>query len=178
MQSNESILVVDDDAAISRTYARGLRRVGYHCEIAGTADEADRTLQSKEFDLMLLDIGMPGKSGMQFLTELRERYPHMAIVMVTGNDELDTAVSAMREGANDYIVKPVPLTLLAFRVEQVLSRRALILENNAYRELLEGMVEQLNLCLEQSRREEADLLQSVVEQLNLRLEVSRPEMPL
>jgi len=77
----------------------------------------------------------------------------MAVVMLTGDDQLSTAVWAMREGAYDYLTKPVPLTLLNIRVEKALSRRALLVENNTYREKLENMVEELNLRLEQSKRE-------------------------
>ena len=150
-QGNKRILVVDDEAPVRETFAKGLNQLGYQCVTAGSADDADRALRRDEFALMLLDITMPGKTGLELLAELPERYPDMAIVMVTGNDELDTAVLAMREGACDYISKPVSLTHLIYRVEKALSRRALLLENNAYRELLKGMVDELNLRLEQSR---------------------------
>jgi len=100
---------------------------------------------------MLLDIGMPGKTGLEFLTELSGQYPDMAIVMVTANDDLDSAVLIMQEGVYDYIVKPATPTRLAFRVDKALSRRALLLQNNGYRERWERMVSELNLRLEQIR---------------------------
>lgn len=152
VQGNERILVVDDDPPIREVLAKGLSRVGYHCEVAENADDAELMLLREEFALMLLDIDMPGKSGLTLLPELSKRHPDMAIVMITGTDESSTAVLTMREGAYDYIVKPVPLTLLIFRVEKALSRRALRLENKAYRETLERMVNELNLRLEQSRQ--------------------------
>lgn len=137
IQGNERILVVDDNAPIREVFAKALRRVGFHCEAAESADDADRVLQQEEFALMLLDVNMPGKSGLTLLPELNERHPDMAIVMVTGEDELSNAVLTMKDGAYDYVVKPVPISLLIFRVFNALSRRALLLENKAYRKILE-----------------------------------------
>ena len=145
--------MVDDDARITKMLARGLSQVGYECVTAGSADDADRALEREEFDLMLLDIGLLGKSGLEFLPEVNARYPDMAVVMITGRQDMATAVLAMRDGAYDYVAKPVPLTLLTMRVEKALSRRDLFLENKAYREKLENMLQGLNLRLEQSRRE-------------------------
>ncbi len=137
IQGNERILVVDDNAGIRDVFAKALRRVGFQCEVAESADDADRALQQDEFALMLLDVNMPGKSGLTLLPELNERYPDMAIVMVTGEDELSNAVSTMKDGAYDYVIKPVPISLLIFRIFNALTRRALVLENKAYRQILE-----------------------------------------
>ena len=146
------ILIVDDDAPMAEAFAAGLRAAGYQCEIAGSTDDADQVLQREEVvDLTLLDITMPDKTGLSFLPELTERCPDMAVVMVTGLDELDTAVFAMREGADDYLAKPVPMGLLIDRVGKALWRRALFRENKAYREFLELMVRELNMRLEESR---------------------------
>ena len=137
VQGNERVLIVDDNAPIREVYAKALRRVGFHCELAESADDADRALQQEEFALMLLDVNMPGKSGLTLLPELNERHPDMAIVMVTGEDELSNAILTMKDGAYDYVIKPVPISLLIFRVFNALSRRALVLENKAFRDILE-----------------------------------------
>ena len=149
----ERIVVVEDEAPMRDALTESLSRVGYQCATAESADQAEQILQQEEFDLMLLDIGLPGRSGLAFLPEINERYPDMAVIMVTGRQDMATAVAAMREGACDYVAKPVPLTLLIMRVENALSRRALVLENKAYRQKLEDMVQELNHRLEQSRRE-------------------------
>ena len=176
-QGNEHILVVDDDSAICETFAKGLSRVGYHCETAGSADEAVRILQQQQFHVMLLDIAMPGKGGLALLPEVIARYPDMVILMVTGHDDTSTAILAMQQGAYDYVTKPVPLSLLIMRVEKALARRALLVDNKAYQVEnqahqednqayqaedkaqveLEGSVQELKLQLEQSRRELAAL---------------------
>ncbi len=122
-QRDTSVLVVDDDPLMREAFANGLSHYGYHCVTAGSAENAEEALLEEQFALVLLDISMPGKSGLNLLQELAERYPNMAVVMVTGHDELDTAVLAMSEGAYDYITKPVSLALLLFRVEKALSRK-------------------------------------------------------
>jgi len=142
VQSNERILVVDDDAPIREIFVKALSRIGYHCEVAESADAADLALLREEFALMLLEIDMPGKSGLTLLPELIERHPDMAIVMITGTDAASTSVLTMQEGAIDYIVKPVPVTQLVFRVINALKRRSVFLENKTYRERLERMVGQ------------------------------------
>ena len=150
-QGNQRILVVDDEAPIREVFAKGLRLHGYHCATAGNADEANQILQQEGFDLILLDIAMPGETGLFLLATLVENYPDMAVIMVSGNEELGTAVYAMRQGADDFLSKPVGVSLLVYRIEKALSRRAILVENKAYRQHLEHMVSELNLRLEQSR---------------------------
>lgn len=171
-QGKQRILVVDDEAPVRDIFAKGLSRHGYQCDTAGSADEANRILGLEEFDLALLDISMPGETGLFLLNSLVESYPDMAIIMVSGNDELDTAVYAMRQGADDFLSKPVGISLLVYRIEKALSRRAILLENKAYHEHLEHMVSELNLRLGQSKGLLATL-SSLVQSLMAR----EPETP-
>ena len=138
-QGNQRILVVDDEAPIRGVFAKGLRLHGYRCATAGNADEANQILQQEGFDLILLDIAMPGKTGLFLLAALVENYPDMAVIMVSGNEELGTAVYAMRQGADDFLSKPVGVSLLVYRIEKALSRRAILVENKAYRQHLTGL---------------------------------------
>ncbi len=172
-QRTQRILVVDDEAPVRDIFAKGLRRHGYQCDTAGSADEANRILQEQEYDLVLLDISMPGETGLYLLTALVENYPDMSVIMVTGNDELDTAVYAMRQGADDFLSKPVGISLLVYRIEKVLSHRAILLENKAYHAHLEQMVSELNLRLDQSRILLATL-NSIVQSLMVR-ELETPQ---
>lgn len=94
---------------------------------------------------------MPGKTGLSLLATLSKNFPDMAIIMVSGNDDLETATFSMRQGADDYLAKPVPISLLVYRIEKALLRRSLVLENKAYREHLENLVTELNLRLRQNR---------------------------
>ena len=75
---------------------KGLSQNGYHCDTAGSADEANTLLRVEEFDLVLLDISMPGKTGLSLLSTLAQSFPDMTVIMVSGNDDLETATFAMR----------------------------------------------------------------------------------
>ena len=150
-QESQRILIVDDEAPLRDIFAKGLSRNGYSCDTAGSADEANNLLRVEEFDLVLLDISMPGKTGLSLLATLSKSFTDMAIIMVSGNDDLETATFAMRQGADDYLAKPVPISLLVYRIEKALLRRALVLENKAYRVHLENLVTELNLRLGQNR---------------------------
>ena len=130
------VLIVDDDARIRELIADGLSQVEYECTEAETGEDASQALAEQEFELLLLDINMPGMSGMDLLPRVRAEHPDVAVIMLTGDDELATAVWAMREGASDYATKPVTLAEIIIRVENALSRRALVLENRDYQRRL------------------------------------------
>ena len=149
------ILVVDDEERMRELLERGLRRANYDCATASSPDHAARLLKQQDgkFDLVLLDIIMPGKSGIEYLPELTMQYSDMAVIMLTGVTDVSAAVRAMREGAYDYAIKPVNLGELAIRIETALARRALALENRLYQQRQEQLVNELDTRLEQRRRE-------------------------
>ena len=126
-----SILAVDDDGDIRELLERRLDRAGYHCVTASSADQAAQLLQEEPFALVLLDIKMPRKSGMEFLPEIIAQYPQTGVVMMTGVADPFTAAKAMREGALDYVTKPFNLDELSGRIEHALAKRALSLQNRA-----------------------------------------------
>ena len=163
------ILVVDDEERMRELMERGLRRANYDCATASSADHAARLLKQRDgkFDLVLLDIIMPGKSGIEYLSELTMQYSDVAVIMLTGITDVSSAVRAMREGAYDYAIKPVNLGELVIRIETALARRALSLENRLYQHRQEQLVNELNTRLEQRRREMAalnNLFQSALSQ--------------
>lgn len=96
---------------------------------------------------------MPVKSGLDYLPELKAQHPDVAVVMLTGDADLENAVRTMRDGAFDYIAKPVGLADLIIRVEYALSRRALILDNKAYQQRQKNLVDRLNASVEQRKSE-------------------------
>ncbi len=126
-----SILAVDDEVDIQEVLERRLARAGYHCVTASSAGQAAQLLQGEAFALVLLDIKMPRKSGMEFLPEIIAQYPQTGVVMMTGVVDTVTAVKAMREGALDYVTKPFNLDELSIRIEHALAQRALSLQNRA-----------------------------------------------
>ena len=147
------ILVVDDEEKIREMLQRGLTRAMYDCVTAQSARQAAKLLEQEHFDLVLLDINMPVKSGMDYLPEVTVQFPDVAVVMLTGYSDVATAVRLMREGAYDYATKPVTLAEIIIRTESALSKRALLLENRGYQQRLEQIVDELNQRLEQRKRE-------------------------
>ena len=120
------ILAVDDEANIREVLERGLARAGYHCVIASSAGQGSHLLQQEAFALVLLDVMMPGASGMELLHELVVRYPDTGVVMMTGVVDTATGGKVMREVALDYVTKSFDLDKLTTRMEHALARRALL----------------------------------------------------
>ena len=136
------ILIVDDEESIRDILYRKLKADGYHCDVATDGKEALRKAFTKDFDLVLMDIKMPGLSGMEVLSQLITERPHISIIMITAVVDTRTAVDAMKLGAYDYVTKPFDLDDLGMRVRRALERRRLLLENKEYQLRLEQKVEQ------------------------------------
>jgi len=131
--------VVDDEEPLRRASERILGAHGYECEGAGDAQAARERLKDGVFALALLDINMPGgESGMNLLSHIRSEYPDCAAVMVTGEDSVELATSAIEHGAYGYIIKPVEAGELLINVANALHRRRLELET---RQLLKRLQE-------------------------------------
>jgi len=118
-----AVLIVDDDEAICDLVCEELAEQGYVCDTASNAGGALTKLKRHSFDVALLDIKLPGMSGMDLLKTIRKCYQMTAIVMITGVNDLNTAVEAMKLGASDYIVKPFTLNRLNTSIGTVLKNR-------------------------------------------------------
>ena len=134
------ILVAEDDEHIRNGLTDALESEGYSVTAVANGRRALEAFQRQPCDLVLLDIMMPGKSGMELLSEIIYGYPDTGVIMLTGVTDTDTAAKAMREGALDYMTKPFDLDELTARIERALARRALLLENREYQQSLERMV--------------------------------------
>lgn len=115
-----TILIVDDDEAICELVSEGLIEDGYACDIASTADEALTKLQNHHFDIALLDIKLPGTSGIELLRTFQTLSQNTEIVMMTAVKDFDTAIQAMKLGASDYVVKPFTIDKLSASIGTVL----------------------------------------------------------
>ncbi|MGH2880285.1 MAG: HD domain-containing phosphohydrolase [Solirubrobacteraceae bacterium] len=122
------VLVVDDDDALRAWAQRVVRERGYGCESAAGAKDARSLLAHGEYDLALLDVNMPGESGIELLSHIRAERPDTAVVMVTGEDDMRLAMTAIEQGAYGYLVKPVAAPELLINVANALHRRSLELE--------------------------------------------------
>jgi two-component system OmpR family response regulator len=103
---------------------RSLRQAGYAVDCAKDGDEADAALEANEFDLLILDIGLPKRSGLEVLKRLRSRGSKMPVLILTARDSLNDRVTGLDAGADDYLAKPFELAELAARV-RALARRGM-----------------------------------------------------
>ena len=129
----QSLLVVDDDAAMRQMLASLFREKGYPVCEATSADDALEQAREREFDAVLSDIKMAGKTGIEMVGELRRIRPETPVVLMTAFGSIDSAVEAMRAGAFDYITKPFEPDAVLLTVERALERRALEEENRRLR---------------------------------------------
>lgn len=125
MKPLASVMLVDDDAAFRLVMASELGRAGYEVATAETGEEAVRKVTTMEPEVVLLDLRLPGMSGLETLRGIRESSPASEVIMLTGHGSIDTAIEAIRIGAFDYVVKPCPLDELQIRIQRAMERRAL-----------------------------------------------------
>jgi putative two-component system response regulator len=153
-QSNlrERILVVDDEHQVSDIIAQCLAMEGYSCDTADCAESALELCACNEYALIISDIMMPGKSGIELLGIVRKLYPDVAIVMVTAVDDRTTAVNALHLGAYGYVIKPFDLNEIVIGVVNALERRRLSIQSREYEKRLENDVRQRTAEIQ--RREE------------------------
>ena len=117
------ILVVDDESTTRSAVARALRLTGYKAHAAGSGREALSELATHEYDLMLLDLRMPGMDGMEVLAQARQSYPDLLVIVLTAYATLAGAVEALRAGAADHLLKPCSLEEIEAAISGALERR-------------------------------------------------------
>src|SRR5437588_11504842 len=139
----DRILVVDDEEPIREIVASMLGAAGYLCKQAGSGMEALAVLNTgAEFELMLSDLMMADLDGIGLLERTKEKYPDMPVVMVTAVHDISVGLTAIRNGAYDYLLKPFEREALLNTVRRALENRRLKLENRAYQTNLEALVAQ------------------------------------
>lgn len=137
----ESVLVIDDEVVIRRLLCQKLSSEGYSCKEAATAEEVFNKLRNGPTGLVILDIKMPGKSGIELLPEIKAAYPDTAVIMATAITELSVAIQCIKNGADDYICKPFNLDEVSLSVKGALEKRELQLKIREYQQQLEEKIE-------------------------------------
>jgi len=134
MMEEMKILVVDDEAPIREILQRGLTQMGgFSVELAQNGQEAIEKVEKDIFDLILTDLMMPEMNGMELLKIIKGTRPELPVIMMTAYGSIDTAVEAMKIGANDYITKPVDFNDLLIRISKVKQESLLLKENRLLR---------------------------------------------
>jgi putative nucleotidyltransferase with HDIG domain len=138
-------LVVDDDPQVRSSLVKIIETQGLACLQAASGQEAlDLLAREGEVPVCISDIHMPEMDGVHFLRYALERFPDMAVIMLTGVAEVSTAVQCLQIGALDYISKPVLLEEVRARLSKALEKRELILQNRFYQQTLESRVRELD----------------------------------
>jgi putative two-component system response regulator len=138
----ETLLIVDDEDAIRRVLRLKLSREGYRCEEADNAEQTLNMLETSPIALVILDIKMPGKSGIELLPEIKSGFPDTAVIMATAVNDIDVAVQCLKQGADDYLCKPFNLEEISLAVQRALEKRRLQLELREYQQYLEEKIEE------------------------------------
>lgn len=120
------ILVIEDDPTVGTFVKRGLEEQRWQVDLVTSGDEGERYAETGSYDVIVLDMRLPGKSGMEVLRDLRGRGFEKPVLVLTAQDAVDAKVDALRAGADDYVTKPFALEELLARVE-ALARRPVVL---------------------------------------------------
>ncbi len=136
IQLKERILIVDDDPTVQHVFASFLSEQ-YICETAASCDEALAHLAQNSYGLVLSDIQMPGRNGVELLREIRQHYPDTAVIMISGVGRAQRIRDTLQIGAVDYLTKPCELEVVGLSIQRALERRNLLLMARSYRADLE-----------------------------------------
>ncbi len=107
MNANAKILVVDDEEVVRRSHSRVLGGARCQVEAVGDGEHALRAMEARPYDIVLLDLRMPGMDGLSVLKAMKSRWPESEVIVITGYPSVDTAKEAIRLGASDYLAKPL-----------------------------------------------------------------------
>lgn len=134
-------VVADDEPRLRQVLVRLMTSDGFTCLEAGDGEEALEQLARVPAQVLLTDLRMPRLDGIELLKLARERYPDLAVILITAVADVDVALSCLAGGAMDYLTKPFHLEEVRARVAQALEKRQLIVENRTYQQGLERLVE-------------------------------------
>ncbi len=155
----ERVLIVDDEETVRRLFATCLS-AHYDCAEAASTKEALAALAESDFALVITDMIMPGLSGVELLRKIIEIYPYTAVIMVSGINQPQRALDAVRLGAFDYLIKPCDLDVLEITVERALERRTLMRNARQYKLDLEARNTELASGKAELERLQAQIIHS------------------
>ena len=162
-KKNQRILIVDDEPQVRRVIAAIVELEEYEYRLAEDAETALEILDREHIDLLISDINMNVMSGVELLGIAVKRYPDLAVIMVTGVDDRETAIETLHMGAYGYVTKPFQANELIINVANALRRRHLEIDNRRHREELEHLIEERTAELFQSREETIHILSKAAE---------------
>ena len=122
---NLSVLVVDDEAEFMETLVKRLRKRKLTVSGVTSGEAALEQLKETTFDIVVLDVKMPGMNGLDTLRELKKSYPLVEVIMLTGHADMEAAIEGMDVGAFDYLMKPIEIDELLYKIQDAHKRKRL-----------------------------------------------------
>ena len=141
MAGTGTVLIIDDEPVLQDVLGSLLRGDGFDCQQATTAADGMRLLREEEIDVVLLDLMLPDRPGLELLPDIKTYDPHLPVVVITAYSSVESAIEAMRGGAFHYVPKPFKNEEVLHLVHRAAERRALLVENLQLRSRLDGMGE-------------------------------------
>ncbi len=185
---NDKILVVDDEESLRLTMKLKLKAAGFDVDVAEDGEAALEKLKGQKFDAVLLDINMPRMSGIEALGIIRQQFPQTEAIMLTGFADFSTAIECLKNGARDYLVKPIDTTELITRLKSLLrsksSEQALLEVQRQYTSIffndmlepLRGMAKSLDKALKLKGKSDAAEKEKLLEDVRARCEKMASEI--
>ena len=159
------MLIVDDERDVRTTLHAVFGSAGYECRMADNGHEAARLFEAEHAPLTITDLKMPMMDGLQLLQHVRARDADAAVIMLTGAADVRAAVESLKQGASDFILKPVNLDQVLLSAERALERRQLLIERREHQALLERRVAEATRDLAVALRELQQTYQATLEAL-------------
>ena len=120
------VLLVDDEVELIDRLVRRMEMRRVDVEGANSGSDALAMLDRKEFDVVVLDVKMPKMGGIETLREIKKRYPIIEVIMLTGHANVEVAIQGMELGAFDYLLKPIKIDQLLYKIQDAYKRKALV----------------------------------------------------
>lgn len=163
MKAATTILLVDDEEVIRKSFARELRMEHFDVTAVSSGEDALATLGSREYDVVITDLMMPGLDGFGVLKAVKNRTPMTSVIILTGYGDMNAAIDALRLGADDFTLKPCEVEELIFRIRRCLEKRNLLHRLAEQNRQLEEEIRRRQQVEEQLHRAGAELEERVRE---------------
>ncbi|MEW5800575.1 MAG: response regulator [bacterium] len=164
----QCILVIDDEPGIRITFSKMLEREGYAVRTASDLNDVQEMLKNHSFDVIISDIFIPGTNGIELLKLMKQHFPETPVIMITGEPNIDTAIESVRQGAYDYLSKPITRQQLCQVVGRAVEkkwltdeRKRLEEENLKYQRELESKVRERTIALEELNTFVTNVIESI-----------------